>query len=213
MGPNGAGKSTLAKASIDKSKITSASLCDAIVMDLSEETPRLRLEQKTRQVERLLVQRAKADCHVCLIIEEAHDLTVRILKLLKRFYEIEHGYKKALGIILIGQPELGDLFNEADHYDMREVIRRCQVAYIRGLNGNLRDYLDLKFKRVGADLKHVITDEAVTALSKRLKDKDHREKEFSKAYPLTVNNQMIRAMNLAYEMGEPKITDDVINAI
>lgn len=198
---------------IDKSQITSASLCDAIIMDLSEETPRLRLEQKTRQVERLLIQRAKADCHVCLIIEEAHDLTIRVLKLLKRFYEIEHGYKKVLGIILIGQTELGELFNEADHYDMREVIRRCQVAYIRGLNGNLRAYLELKFKRVGVDLKSIITDAAVEALSKRLKDKDHRQREYSKAYPLTVNNQMIRAMNMAHEMGEPKVTDDVINAI
>ena len=198
---------------IDKSQITSASLCDAIIMDLSEEKPRLRLEQKTRQVEKLLIQRAKADCHVCLIIEEAHDLTIRVLKLLKRFYEIEHGYKKVLGIILIGQPELGDLFNEADHYEMREVIRRCQVAYIRGLNGNLRDYLELKFKRVSADLKNIITDSAISALSKRLKDKDHRQREISKAYPLTVNNQMIRAMNIAFEMGEAKVTEDVINAI
>lgn len=198
---------------IDKSQITSASLCDAIIMDLSEEKPRLRLEQKTRQVEKLLIQRAKADCHVCLIIEEAHDLTIRVLKLLKRFYEIEHGYKKVLGIVLIGQPELGDLFNEADHYEMREVIRRCQVAYIRGLNGNLRDYLELKFKRVNADLKNIITDSAIAALSKRLKDKDQRQREISKAYPLTVNNQMIRAMNIAFEMGEAKVTEDVINAI
>ncbi len=198
---------------IDKTRITAQSLCDAIILDLSDEAPKMRLEQKTRQVEKLLVQRSKADCHVCLIIEEAHDLTVRILKLLKRFYEIENGYKKVLGIVLIGQPELGDLFNETDHYDMREVIRRCQVAYIRGLNGNLKDYLTLKFQRVGADLKNIITDAALETLSKRLKDKDHRGREFSKAYPLTVNNQIIRAMNTAYEMGEEKVTEAMVMAI
>lgn len=198
---------------IDKTRITAASLCDAIILDLSDESPKMRLEQKTRQVEKLLIARSKAGCHVCLMIEEAHDLSVRVLKLLKRFYEIEDGYKKAIGIILIGQPELGSLFNEQDHYDMREVIRRCQVAYIRGLNGNMKDYLSLKFKRINIDLKNIITDEAIKALNDRLMDKDSRGKAISNAYPLTVNNNIIRAMNLACEMGETRVTEEVIMAI
>lgn len=196
---------------IDKTRITAASICDAIVLDLSDEGPKMRLEQKTRQVEKLLISRSKAGCHVCLMIEEAHDLSVRVLKLLKRFYEIEDGYKKAVGIILIGQPELGSLFNEADHYDMREVIRRCQVAYILGLNGNIKDYLSLKFKRVNVDLKSIINDEAIRALSSRLMDKDVRGKKISNAYPLTVNNYIVRAMNLACDMGEQMVTAAVIN--
>lgn len=198
---------------IDKTRVTATSLCDAIIMDLSDEKPQMRLEQKTRQVEKLLLSRVKAGCHICLMVEEAHDLTVRVLKLLKRFYEIEHGYQKAMGIILIGQPELGALFNEADHYDMREVIRRCQVAEIRGLNGNMKDYLALKFKRVGASLENIITEQAIEALSKRLKDKDERGRVYSNAYPLTVNNYIIRAMNLAFEMGEEKVTEDVVMGI
>lgn len=198
---------------IDKTRISAASLCDAIILDLSDESPKMRLEQKTRQVEKLLIARSKAGCHVCLMVEEAHDLSVRVLKLLKRFYEIEDGYKKAIGIILIGQPELGSLFNEQDHYDMREVIRRCQVAYIRGLNGNMKDYLALKFKRINVELKAIITDEAIKALSSRLMDKDARGKAISNAYPLTVNNYIIRAMNLACEMGEAKVTEEVIMAI
>lgn len=198
---------------IDKTRVTATSLCDAIIMDLSDEKPQMRLEQKTRQVEKLLLSRVKAGCRICLMVEEAHDLSVRILKLLKRFYEIEHGYQKAMGIILIGQPELGALFNEADHYDMREVIRRCQVAEIRGLNGNMKDYLTLKFKRVGAGLETIITAEAIDALGKRLKDKDERGKVYSNAYPLTVNNYIIRAMNRAFEMGETKVTEDVVMGI
>jgi type II secretory pathway predicted ATPase ExeA len=198
---------------IDKTRITAASICDAIVMDLSDETPKARLEQKARQVERLLVSRSQAGCHVCLIIEEAHDLTVRVLKLLKRFHELEDGYKKALGIVLIGQPELGALFNEQDHYDMREVIRRCQVAHIRGLNGNIKPYLALKFKRVGAKLGDVVTDKAIEALGKRLVAKDERGREISNAFPLTVNNYITRAMNDAADLGEPRVTDEVIGAL
>ncbi|MFA5352764.1 MAG: AAA family ATPase [Thermodesulfovibrionales bacterium] len=199
---------------IDKTRISASSICDAIIMDLSDEKPKAKLEQKTRQVEKILLTRSKAGCHVCLIIEEAHDLSVRVLKLLKRFYEIEDGYKKAMGIILIGQPELGQLFNEADHYDMREVIRRCQIAEIRGLNGNLKDYLTLKFKRVGiTDISHIITDDAIAALSEKLTIKDERGRKISNAYPLSVNNSIIRAMNLAYELGAERVTAEVMQEV
>lgn len=198
---------------IDKTRITAASLCDAIILDLSDEAPKMRLEQKTRQVEKLLISRSKAGCHVCLMVEEAHDLSIRILKMIKRFYEIEDGYRKAIGIILIGQPELGSLFNEADHYDMREVIRRCQVAHIRGLNGNIKDYLTMKFKRINVDMKTIMTDEAITALSNRLMRTDGRGKKISDAYPLTVNNEIIKAMNMACDMGESMVTEDVVMAI
>ena len=198
---------------IDKTRVTAASICDAIILDLSDETPRQRLEQKSRQVEQLLISRSKAGCHICLMVEEAHDLPVRVLKLLKRFYEIEDGYKKCLGIVLIGQPELGSLFNEADHYDMREVIRRCLVAYIRGLDDNLKPYLELKFKRATADLSKIVSDEAIEELSRRLSERDGRGKIVSNAYPLTVNNYITRAMNLACDMGETLVTGDVIRAL
>ncbi len=198
---------------IDKTRVTAASLCDAIIMDLCDETPKMRLEQKSRQVEKHLISRVKSGGRTCLMIEEAHDLTVRVLKLLKRIYEIEHGYKKAVGIILIGQPELGSLFNEQDHYEMREVIRRCQIAYIRGLNGNIKDYLTHKFKRAGVEISKIIDDKAIGMISKRLTDIDDRKRKISNAYPLTVNNLVIRAMNESYEMGFDKITEQVMQAI
>ncbi len=198
---------------IDKTRVTAASLCDAIVMDLSDETPKLKLEQKSRQVEKLLISRIRAGATTVLMIEEAHELTVRVLKFLKRIYEIEHGYKKACGIILIGQPELGSLFNENDHYEMREVIRRCQIAYIRGLNGNVKDYLAHKFKRVGAELGRIIDDKAIEMITKRLTDIDDRKRKVSNAYPLTINNIMVRAMNEAYELGEPLVTEAVVMKI
>ncbi|MDA8170283.1 MAG: AAA family ATPase [Nitrospiraceae bacterium] len=198
---------------IDKTLVTSQHIMDAIVADLSDEKPRMRHEAKARQVERILLSHSKAGCQACLMIEEAHDLTVRTLKLLKRIYEIEDGYKKCISIILIGQPELGLLFDEGSHYDMREVIRRCQVARIAGLNGNLAEYLSLKFRRAGADMNKVISADALEALGRRLMDTDTRGRKVSRAYPLTVNLYVTRAMNLAAEMGEPLVSAEVINQL
>lgn len=199
---------------IDKTKLTAGSICDAIIQDISTEKCRVKLEDKTRQVQRLLVDRAKSGYRHVLIIEEAHDLNVRTLKYLKRFYELEDGYRKLLGIILIGQTELKHTFNEGQNVDMREVIRRVQLAEIKGLNGHLREYLSVKFKRVGKDTADIFADDAYDALGQRLTSvsRDGKRK-VSHAYPLSVNNYVARAINLAHEMGETRITADVVMAI
>jgi type II secretory pathway predicted ATPase ExeA len=198
---------------IDKTRVNASSICDAIIMDLSEETPKRTMEAKSRQVHKLLLERAKQGFRSVLILEEAHDLSTSTLKYLKRFQEIEDGYRKLLGIILLGQTELNNLLDESRHIEMREVIRRIQKAEIRGLNGNTKDYLRLKFKRINIKIEDIFDDSAFPALSKRLTTKDRRDKAISHAYPLVVNNYAARAMNLAFEMGEKKVTADVIMAI
>jgi type II secretory pathway predicted ATPase ExeA len=199
---------------IDKGWLTAGSICDAIIQDVSSEKCKAKLEDKTRQVQRLLLDRAKSGYRACLIIEEAHDLNVQTLKYLKRFYELEDGYRKLLGIILIGQTELKHMFNESTNVDMREVIRRVQVAEIKGLNGHLQEYINLKFKRLGKSATEVFSAEAIEALGKRLTSTSRDGKgKISHAYPLLVNNYAARAMNLAYEMGEERVTDDVVMAI
>lgn len=199
---------------IDKERLNAQAICDAIIQDISSEKCRVKLEDKTRQVQRLLLDRAKAGYRAVLIVEEAHDLKIQTLKYLKRFYELEDGYKKLLGIILIGQTELKHTFNEGNHVDIREVIRRVQVAEIRGLNGNLKEYLAVKFRRVGKDPAEVFADDAYEALGQRLTStsRDGRAK-VSHAYPLLVNNFVARALNLAFEMGEPKISAEVVMAL
>lgn len=201
---------------VDKTRITAGSICDAIILDLAGRDAKIKqkLEQKSRQVEDLIVSRAKSGIRMVMLIEEAQDLAAcpRVLKLFKRFHEIEANGKKVLGIILVGQPELGELLNEGDHYDMREVIRRMQVAEIQGLNGSIKEYLTHKFKRVGMDLKACITDGAIDALGKRLTTKEGGH-DVSVAYPLTVNNYVIRCMNWAAAHGFEKVTDEVVNAI
>jgi type II secretory pathway predicted ATPase ExeA len=199
---------------IDKGRLTAGSICDAIIQDVSSERCKAKLEDKTRQVQRLLLDRAKSGYRACLIIEEAHDLSTQTLKYLKRFYELEDGYRKLLGIVLIGQTELKHMFNESTNVDMREVIRRVQVAEIKGLNGHLRDYLHLKFKRIGRPIEDIFADDAFEALTQRLTATDRSGKgKISHAYPLLVNNYTARALNLAFDMGEARITADVVMAL
>ncbi|HWQ37046.1 MAG TPA: AAA family ATPase, partial [Burkholderiales bacterium] len=233
IGESGSGKSTLRRdliervknedivviqpRVIDKRALTAGMICDAIICDVSKETPRMRLEAKARQVERLLTGSAQAGASHVLIIEEAHDLTVPALKHLKRFWELEHGFKKLLAIILIGQPELRGLLDERQNYAAREVIRRCEIAQLEPLDGNLEDYLALKFRRVGKQLDEIFAKDAYDAIRARLTDRrrgpggvDH---VLSQLYPLVVNRLVTRALNEAAEIGAPRIDRALIEAL
>ena len=128
---------------------------------------------------------------------------------------------KLLGIVLIGQPELKDRLNVQLNPDAREVINRCEVAELKSLNGNLRDYLELKFKRVGAVLANVFEDDAFDAMRTRLLVRKQRRTpgqtvetvQVSMLYPLMVNNLCIKAMNQAAELGLEKVSAQLIGRL
>lgn len=202
---------------IDKGTLTAGSICEAIIDDLrpSEKVKRS-LEGKARQVEKLLTESSRAGNTHVLMIEEAHDLTIQTLKFLKRFWELEDGFKKLLAIILVGQPELKNKLDERMNYEAREVIRRCEIAELMPLDKHLEDYLSLKFKRVGKPLNEVFQADAFDAIRARLtrltRVKGNRE-TVSMLYPLTVNNLVTRAMNMAAENCIPGISAEVIKEL
>ena len=199
---------------IDKGRLTAGAICDAIIGDVSSQHPRRSLEAKARQIEELLTGSSRAGNSHVLMIEEAHDLTVQTLKYLKRFYELEDGFKKLLSIILVGQPELKNKLDERQNWDAREVIRRCEVAELQPLNGNLEEYMTMKFKRVGKELADVFDADAFDAIRERLVFRRRgADSGTSMMYPLVVNNAITKALNLAAEIGAPKVNSEIIKEI
>lgn len=194
---------------IDKSRITPSSLIDAIIMDISDETPKRSLEQKTRQAVRLLKARAENGMRQVLMIEEAHTIDKRAFKALKQIYELETGFEKLIGIILIGQPELLKKLDEIGNSDIREVIRRITTAEIEGLGDAVQPYLEHKLQRVGKKAADVLDADAYDAINKKLERISGRKK-VNRSFPLSVNNLVARAMNTAAQMGEDKVTADIV---
>jgi type II secretory pathway predicted ATPase ExeA len=197
---------------IDKTRVTPASLVDAIIMDISDMRPKQRLEQKTRQALDLLRNRAASGMKQVLIIEEAHLLTRGAMKALKQIYELEDGFHRLVGIVLIGQPELRVLLDETQNMDMREVIRRITKAEISGLRGELPRYIEFKLKRVNRGMADVFADGAVDALDRRLMGFAGTSKKVSTSFPLSVNNLVARAMNMAVDMGEERVSPEIVMA-
>ena len=232
IGESGAGKSTLRRDLIDyirqekekiiviqpktfdKGRLTPAAICDAIVGDMSAElNPTLprSLEAKARMVERILTDSSRLGNSHVLIIEEAHDLTIPALKYLKRFWEIEDGHTKLLGIVIIGQPELKLKLNEQVNYEAREVIRRIEQAELLPLDNDLEAYLTMKFKKLNIGINSVMADDAFDAIRQKLTfQKRGGGNSVSLVYPLVVNNLVKKAMNLAADNGETLINAELI---
>ncbi|MDR2942955.1 MAG: AAA family ATPase [Treponema sp.] len=200
---------------IDKTRLTTSSICDAIIRDCSSETPKRTLEAKARQIEKILANSSHAGYSHVLMIEEAHDLTINTLKYLKRFWELEDGYKKLLSIVLVGQIEMKNKLDESKNWEAREVIRRMEILELSPLGSGreIADYLDIKFKRLGKKRKEIISDSGCEAIAVRLRKQTRTEVVYSVAYPLLINNWTRKAMNLAVELGAELVDAEVVNAL
>lgn len=168
-----------------------------------------------RQLHDVMRESRRAGQSHCLIIEEAHSLSIPTIKHLKRFLELEDGFKKLLSIILIGQPELRQRLSETSH-EVREVVQRCEVVELKALNGDLGKYLRFKVERAGGDLAKIITEEGIEALREKLTGPIGRggvRDSVSLCYPLAVGNMLVAAMNLAVEIGAPVVDAQVIKAV
>lgn len=197
--------------------LKSVHIAEAILEAIApNEKPKRSPEARFRQVHHTLMESHKAGNRHLLIIEEAHGLPVPTLKHLKRFYELKLGFKRLLGIVLIGQSELAHKLGEKDP-NVREVVQRCEIATLMPLtDGKLSLYLKHKFERAGIDMTQVLDKSAIDAISERLTVTSRNKSgmsEHSLLYPLAVNNLVSAAMNTACELGFDIVDGDIIKSI
>lgn len=193
--------------------LKSMDISSAIISSINPQAkPRRSAEARARQMHELLKNSALSGRKHLLIIEEAHGLPIPTLKHLKRFYELQEGFKKLLSIILIGQTELQTKLSEYNP-EVREVVQRCEVVNLKPLDFKVEEYIKHKFLRVDIDYTTLFDSSAFTEIINRLRVATTRrgEKQVrSLCYPLAVNNLVSNALNLAARIGAPKVTGEII---
>ena len=238
VGESGAGKSTLRRDLIERIKqeneqviviepyilgmedndrkgktLKASSIAEAIITTIAPlERPKATPEARYAQLHRLLRDSCRAGNKHLLIIEEAHGLPLPTLKHLKRFRELEDGFKKLLSIALIGQPELRLKLSETNP-EVREVTQRIEIAELQPLDVELENYLNFKFARVGKRASDVIDGEGIEAMRSRLTVNAGKRGKVSLLHPLVVNNFLTAAMNLAASIGIPVIDADTVKEV
>ncbi|CUZ67427.1 MULTISPECIES: AAA family ATPase [Serratia] len=239
VGESGAGKSTLRRDLIERinrenapviviepyiiamedndnkgKTLKAASIAEAIINTIAPlEGVKRSQEARFRQLHRVLKDSSNAGYSHVLVIEEAHSLPLPTLKHLKRFFELENGFKKLLSIVLVGQPELAMKLSERNQ-EVREVVQRCEVVELLPLDTQLEAFLTFKFDRAGKSVKEVLDTSATDAIRARLSNNiGGRKGVVSLLYPLAVSNLTIAAMNLAAQIGVPVVNADVIKGV
>lgn len=196
--------------------LKSSHIAEAIINTVSagQEKPRISAEGRFRQVHTILKNSSEAGYSHLLVIEEAHSLPIATLKQLKRFFELEDGYKKLIGIVLIGQPELANKLSERNPA-VREVVQRCESVTLEPLtNTSLVEYLQHRVKSVDKKLDSIITEDGIQAIVDRLTHINSAGKTTrSLLYPLAIGNLITSSMNLAAEIGEDVITRDIVMGV
>ncbi|MEQ6331495.1 AAA family ATPase [Pseudomonas chengduensis] len=236
VGESGAGKSTLRRdlshrlrnepvitidpfvigmeASEVKGKTLKAThIAEAIMYAVAPlETPKSSPEARFRQVHTTLKNSFAAGNRHVLIIEEAHAIPVPTLNHLKRMRDqFEEGFDKLLSIILIGQPELLKKLSPRNA-DVREVAQRVEIAILQPIpKADVEQHLAFRVARSNKKLDELIDASGVHAIVERLgsSGKDGS----SQLYPLAIGNLFNAALNLAAEIGESRITADVVKGV
>lgn len=179
------------------------------------ERPKVSPEGRFHQIHKLLKDSSRAGNQHVLIIEEAHSLPLATLKHLKRFFELEDGFKKLLSIILIGQNELALKLSEQNQ-EVREVVQRCEIVTLDPLTSTgLTDYLNHRIKPYGRKLPEILDETGIMAITQRLTASAGRKSQQSRSllYPLAVGNLLTGALNSAAELGIPVVTADVVAGV
>lgn len=196
--------------------LKSVHIAEAILHAIAPlERPKVSPEGRFRQIHKLLKDSSRAGNQHVLIIEEAHSLPLATLKHLKRFFELEDGFKKLLSIILIGQNELTLKLSEQNQ-EVREVVQRCEVVTLEPLSATgLTDYLSHRLKPINKKLSDIIDEAGVIAIAKRLTATASRKGQHTRSllYPLAIGNLLTGALNCAADLGIPVITADVIKEV
>lgn len=199
--------------------LMAADITGAVIRAVSPGTSlRQVLQDRAAQMHSILKASAQVGQRHVLIVEEAHALAIPTLKHLKRFYELQDGFKKLLSIILIGQTELEKKLSEHNP-EVREVVQRCEMVKLPPLDNHVEAYLRHKLERAGLQFDAVFASDAVEAIRATLRQAvsetvrgQRQAREQSLCYPLAINNLVTRAMNEAVKIGAPKVNAALIAA-
>lgn len=101
-----------------------ANLCDELKIPYARETASLK--SLVDLVNTHLLEAHAAGRHSVLIIDEAQNLSPRVLEQLRLLTNLETSTKKLLQIVLIGQPELNDMLARPD---MRQMAQRITARF------------------------------------------------------------------------------------
>jgi general secretion pathway protein A len=150
------------------------------------------------ELERLLVERRRADETTVLIVDEAQSLPLELLEEIRLLANIETADEKLLSVIIAGQPELASRLDDDNLRQLKQrVALRCELRLLTLTE--TAAYLAGRIRAAGGAGAQVFTREAVQTIY-----------ENSKGIPRTINVLADNALLSAFAAGERPVRRDTV---
>lgn len=212
-GEIGAGKTTVSRTLLNKidantkialitnTHITQKELIEQILDDLGVDYTPGGKQKLIKQLNKFLIEQLSLDVNVVVIIDEAQNLTLKVLEEVRMLSNLETEKEKLIQIILMGQPQLK---TKLAHAKLEQFKQRVAVNYhIAPLTKNeTYEYIKHRIELVSRDKEQIFTPEAIEALF-----------AYSKGIPRIINLACDSALLSGYIYETKKITPLIINEI
>lgn len=156
-----------------------------------------RLENFIFHFNRFLQRHYETDCHVLLIVDEAHKLSLEILEQIRLLSNIEMAGENLMSIFLVGQNELN---KKLLSQECRALRQRITIHYQLKplLSSETLQYCNHRLNLAGSQ-SEIFKPQAIYKI--------HR---FSRGYPRLINIICERALVAGYAKGVSKISPEII---
>jgi general secretion pathway protein A len=210
-GEIGAGKTTIIRALLNQldektktafifnSNMSELQLMQTIVEDLGIKTLEKSKGGLFSELNRFLIEQLTLGNNVVLIIDEAQNLSLKLLEQVRMLSNLESENEKLLQIVLVGQPELRDKLNRPE---LRQLRQRIGVRY----------HIDaLSREEVTRYIEHRLSLAATNGSAPEFEESAVDEiYRYSKGVPRLINQVCNKALLTGFVQETRRIRDDII---
>jgi type II secretory pathway predicted ATPase ExeA len=135
---------------------------------------------------------------IVLIVDDAHNLSLKVLEEIRMFAGLETRKEKILHVILVGQPQLNEML---EHPDMQQLMQRVKLRYhIRALTEpEVREYVRHRLSIAGASTRTVFQPQALPLIYK-----------YAGGIPRLINTLCDTALTCAYADNLQDVTPQIL---
>jgi general secretion pathway protein A len=213
-GEIGSGKTTLIEsflrqldsdvviAQINQTQVTAVEFLQSVLVQFGFSPFKMKKAELIATLNSFLIEQYAAGRKVLLIIDEAQNLSLKVLEEIRLLSGIESTKEKVLRIILAGQPELNE---KMDSPELIQLVQRVRLRFHLGTlsREDLRAYVRHRLEVAGAEGREIFAEDTFAELYK-----------YSGGVPRLVNTLCDTAMMAAFNEDRDVVTlKDVESAV
>jgi len=213
-GEIGSGKTTLIEsflrqldsdvviAQINQTQVTAVEFLQSMLVQFGFSPFKMKKAELMATINGFLIEQYSAGRKVLLIIDEAQNLSLKVLEEIRLLSGIETTKEKVMRIILAGQPELNE---KLDSPELVQLMQRVRLRFHLGTlsNDDLRSYVRHRLEVAGADGREIFAEDTFPEIAR-----------YSGGVPRLVNTLCDTAMMAAFNDDRDHVTrDDIAAAI